>query len=356
MTMPPQPGAWGPGGQPPQPWGWGAPPPPKQNNMLKWLLAGVGVLLVIAITVGVTVIVMLNQDDGESSDSTAASGPPIASADDDGPVEIITSEPTCQGWMPARDAMARVQNSGWGDRDPDIAEEAWSPAQRAQYEAVANSLRETADQAVDFARQTPHRVVRELYEQFIAYSRAYADSVSSYTAKDNSLAQTSVAASYALGSICNSITEGSAAARSILVSPISAPADLRPPANPADADRVISSFTATCERLTTLHTGLVTDTEDWAKQDPNVPASKWSVDQRAIGDQTARLLDAFVDELENLAPTAQNPVFQDLASMAAVYLRTFADALATFEPADNYLFVVGTRANNVLVGACKAVG
>ena len=368
MTMPPRPGPWQPQGPPPVPPqgpppgyypqqpGWGGPPPPKRNSIIKWLLVGVGLLLVIAITVGVTVLVTIDGSGGGGpSTITSASGPPIASADDNGPVEIITSEPTCQAWMPARDAMARVQNSGWGDRDPNIARSDWTPQQRSQYEAVAKSLRETAEQAVGFAQQTPHRVVRELYEQFIAYSRAYADSITNYAPRDNAFAQTSVAASYALGSICNSIAEGSAAARSTSVSPIDAPADIQGASDPASPRPVVSTYDPTCEQLDSMHAQLVTDTADWSKQDPNVPASIWSTEQRSVAAKTARVLDSFAAELVSLTRNADNPTFQDLASTTAIYMRTFASALSTFEPADNYFFIIGTRVNNVLVGACRAV-
>jgi len=41
---------------------------------------------------------------------------------------------------------------------------------------------------VALAKRTPHRVMRELYEQFIAYSRAYADRIPTYTPPDDNFA------------------------------------------------------------------------------------------------------------------------------------------------------------------------
>ena len=105
MSLPPQPGPWDPGNPPPPgpPQGyqqhpgyypqtvWG-PQPPKQNNGLKWLLIAVAVLLVIAITVGVTLFFTRGSGGGGSTTPAASD---IASANDTGPVAIITSDPTC---------------------------------------------------------------------------------------------------------------------------------------------------------------------------------------------------------------------------------------------------------------------
>jgi hypothetical protein len=102
MSMPPQGEGWRPG----EPHGSGPPwqqgpflhppgPPPPTGNGLKWLLGAVVVLLVIAIAVGVTVIVMTRNDDSESSRSSASAPSDVASANDTGPVSVITDAPTC---------------------------------------------------------------------------------------------------------------------------------------------------------------------------------------------------------------------------------------------------------------------
>ncbi len=44
-------------------------------------------------------------------------------------------------------------------------------------------MRNAADQTVALAKLTPHRVMRELYQQFIAYARAYSDAIATYTLK-----------------------------------------------------------------------------------------------------------------------------------------------------------------------------
>ncbi|GAB7067458.1 hypothetical protein JCM12141A_17470 [Mycolicibacterium hodleri] len=101
MSTPPKGAGWQPG----EPHGSGPPwqqgpfvhppgPPPPTGNGLKWLLGAVAVLLVIAIAVGVTVIVLTRHRESEASPSATAVTGEIASADDTGPVSVVTDEPT----------------------------------------------------------------------------------------------------------------------------------------------------------------------------------------------------------------------------------------------------------------------
>ena len=354
--MPPQPGSWPPSGYYPQQSGWGGPPPPKQNNTIKWLLIGVGLLLVIAITVGVTVLVTNGGPGGDGqSTTTSASGPPVASADDTGPVEIITSEPTCQAWMPASQAMSRVQENGWGDRDPAVPAADWTASERYQHEAVAKSLEDTAAQAVEFARQTPHRLIRELFEQFIYYSRAYAESIPTYAPKDDYLSLASVASSSALDALCDSITYGSAAARSTDVDAVEPPSELPSPKDPAAPDALISSPSSTCTEIIGLRERLITSTAEWVKQDPNIPASQWTPEQRSLSEGAAQAMANYADDVEALGRSSGDPRLQDLASFSAVYFRGYVSSVPTYVLADNYLLLAGSRTTNVVVTACQAV-
>jgi len=50
------------------------------------------------------------------------------------------------------------------------------------------SLRNAADQTGNLVKVTPHRVVREMYEQFIAYARAFIEKIAQYQPNDNHLA------------------------------------------------------------------------------------------------------------------------------------------------------------------------
>ena len=72
---------------------------------------------------------------------------------------------------------------------------AWTEQQRAQYLAAGQAMRGAAAQTVGLVKLTPHRVMRELYEQFIAYARAYAQRIPNYIPADNNLVGTATSAS-----------------------------------------------------------------------------------------------------------------------------------------------------------------
>lgn len=82
-----------------------APVPPKRSNKWKWVLGALALLVVIGVTVAVTVTV-LGRGDKEADGSPPSAAPvkdnggnksnsDIASANDTGPVAIITEDPTC---------------------------------------------------------------------------------------------------------------------------------------------------------------------------------------------------------------------------------------------------------------------
>ena len=195
--------------QPPPP-----PPPQKSGGATKWLLAAIAVLLAIGVTIGATLL-FTRDGDGSSTPPTSSVASDIASANDTGPVEIITEEPTCDAFLGINDSLADIQANGWADDRGGYGPSAeWNSEQRADIEAVATAMRNSADQAVTLAKNTPHRVVRELYEQFIAYGRAYAESVADYRPVNNNLGTANVSAGSALVGICKTIENG-AARRSI---------------------------------------------------------------------------------------------------------------------------------------------
>ena len=216
MSVPPPPNQWGsqpptggqpagvpqwgppPGGAPagaPQ-WGpqqpWGPPPgpPPRRGGKGKWILAGIAVLAVIAVTVVITVLVVgKGAGGGESPTPTAGNGSGLDAANDKGPVGIITEDPTCDAWNRIADTYVATQTRvGWSSRDSSVPASAWTPDQRTMYETVGKAMNNAADQAESLVKVTPHRVVSELYEQFIAYARAFNSSVPEYKPEANYVA------------------------------------------------------------------------------------------------------------------------------------------------------------------------
>ena len=195
MSMPPQqPPGWQQG-----PWPLPATParrPRQEQHRVKWLLIAVAVLLVVGVTIGATLL--FSRGNGGGTSTTSSSAPPsdVASANDRGAVAIITQEPTCQTFLGINDGLANVQKRGWAAERATLGPAAeWTPDQRSQVQVVTTAMRNAAEQSVALAKQTPHRVIRQLYEQFIAYGRAYADSLPTYTPTNNGLASANVNAS-----------------------------------------------------------------------------------------------------------------------------------------------------------------
>ena len=187
-TPPPQPGPYGP---PPWPgqqsWPQQPGPPPQNGSGLKWLLIGVGLLLVVAITIGATLLFTRGSGSGTS---TATSAPPtsgtasdIASANDTGPVAIITAEPTCHAWSADPHGPFKCSNaSGWTQRDESAPASAWTPEQRAQIAAVADAMQQRRRSSGATWRSRPlTEWSANSTNKFIAYGRAYADSIPTYT-------------------------------------------------------------------------------------------------------------------------------------------------------------------------------
>lgn len=343
-----------PPGFPQGPWPQQPPPPPKGNST-KWLLIAIALLLVVGVSIGATLLFTRDGGDGPSNPPTSGVPSDIASANDTGPVSIITEEPTCKAFTAINNSLGDVQRNGWSEQRASLGAAAeWTPEQRTQVEAVATALVNSADQMVALARQTPHRVVRELYEQFIAYARAYRDSIPEYTPADDALAQANVNASAAIYGICQSIDTGSAS-RSISIppapeptSPVVAPSDLE------DPQRFITEANQSCddwdERLVEVRAG----TADWDKLDSAIPASQWTPERRAAEQSVQPILAKFADDMEAAGRSSGNPTFEDFASTAAIYFRAYLAVGDSYTGADSWLSYVPFRLANVISGACRA--
>ena len=306
MTHPPQPGQWDPAAPPPSPQQpppgyyppppWGAqqpPPPPSQNNGLKWLLVAVAVLLVIAISVGVTLF--FTRDGSDGGGPTKTSSPPTASggASPARTIPVLSRlSPTnlrARSWRSLQEALAadRVQRLAISGIHR-LPRRNGHPSNGRSSKPVGNAMRATADQAVDLAKQTPHRVMRELYEQFIAYGRAYADSLASYVPDDDFLSRANVSLSSAISAICDAIDYGGVIARAADGS------GGNPPSQPPQHRRSFGSAAipdGTGKYV--VPTGypvprpLRRSCRSGQRLDPKIPASQWTPEQRSIQDRAA---------------------------------------------------------------------
>ncbi|HJT90944.1 MAG TPA: hypothetical protein VJ777_03245 [Mycobacterium sp.] len=321
-------------------------------------MGAVALLAVIGVTVAVTLSVAGGGSGGNppTTSPTTGNGPdsPIASANDKGPATIITEDPTCAPVRPILETRAGQQRNGWDTRDPSIPASAWTPAQRAQYEAVGQSMRSSADQVVALVKLTPHRVMRELYEQLIAYSRAYADRIPTYKPPDDNLALVSIAAAGAISNICAALSYDSASARGPLVATPEAPSEVASTSDPAEPQRFLTDPNSVCPDWIAALSQFQNDTAAWLAIPSDIPASQWNPEQRAVNDAVAPVMSASADKLQALGARSGNPTLEDFAVLSAQYRRAYVLSLPSYIPADNYLANSALLLSGVVKAACQA--
>jgi hypothetical protein len=334
---------------------------PKQPHSLKWGLVAVSVLAVVAIAL--VAVVLLGGDpgkdavSGKSTTPSAASG--IASADDTGPVTVIHEDPSCAAWASISGNLANTLSllgqGEWNERDQSIPASAWDDKLRKQYLGAGQVMRSAAAQTVGLVKLTPHRVMRELYEQFIAYARAFVERIPNYTAADANLAGTAHSASSALAAICAAASNGAAAARGPLVESQSPPTKTAPPGNPTNPQRFLSAPNPVCREWKAALGKFGADTEDWQNLDPNIPSTFWNPQQKQVNMSVASVMIAYANKLQQLGRRSDNPIFNDFADLSAQYRRAFVLAVPTYDPTDNFLANAANYASTTILGACGAV-
>lgn len=344
-----------PGGQwgPPQQWAGG--PPPNKGGKGKWILIGLALVAVIAVSIVGTVLV-LRPDSGGGNGSTPSAqngNSEFASANDTGPANIVTEDPTCEAWgRIARDFADTANSVGWADRDPKVPAKDWTPEQRNTYETVSRELTEAVGLAPNLEKQTPHRVMRELYGQFVAYTQALIDAIPTYEYRHNPLANVSGATMSALSAVCAAVDYRSIQALAPLV-PESAP-----PTTPASitdqaGEKSINATMSICQDWISKAQQFDKDTAAWMSIDANIPASAWSPEQKAVYDAVPTVMTARADELEKLGRDSGNPAFEDFAVLAAQYLRAYVIAIPKYTSADNYVSDVSRYLVSSLLWACR---
>lgn len=357
-----QPPAWAPNPGAQQP----GPPPKKRGNGWKWGLGGVALLAVIGVTAAISISVVKGDGDGGkttqpltsgASQSPTASNSDIASANDTGPTTIITEDPTCAAWIPISNSIGAAQTKAhWADHDYTIPAASWTPELRAMYETVSNAMTTAADQSVALLKKTPHRVMREFYEQFIAYSRGFANSLSSYVAADNYIATVASNAYAVILYVCQAIDYKSAAARMPFVSDPAPPSTLVKPGDVNNPQRFMPAPDEDCSKWQSIFDKFDEDTGAWAAIDTNLSSSDWTSDQRAVIDSVTPVIKKYADDIEDLARSSNNPTVADFGVFSAQYWRAYLVALSTYTKADAYLAQVAGRSAAVIVFACRTLG
>lgn len=344
-----------PGGQwgPPQQWAGG--PPPNKGGKGKWILIGLALVAVIAVSIVGTVVVLRSGSGGST-----ASGPngntEFASANDTGPANIITEDPTCDAWgKVARGLAEKLKSIGWDDRDTAVSANSWTNEQRATYENASKIMSEAADQANNLVKLTPHRVMRELYEQFIAYNRAFIARIPTYNSADNGNVLVMNALGTATANVCSAIDYRSAQPVAPLVPSPKAPtaAPNEPVAN--ESRLFLADPNPVCKEWSDVADRYSDKTADWRALDPNTPGSEWTPEQRAINDAVAPVMLENADEIEALGRKSENATLEDFATLAAQYRRGYVATLPSYTDVDNFLAESAAQLVGSVHWACKAL-
>ncbi|MFY2860895.1 hypothetical protein ACOJVU_14255 [Mycobacterium sp. THU-M104] len=332
---------------------------PVRSNRPKWALLALTAVAVLAAALATSTL--LGHTGANDPSSTSSSGSAvgatsdIASAHDDGPVTVVIDDPTCGPWTAINNSLASGGQRLWNDRDRSVPASAWNDKQRIQFLAAGQAMGNAAAQSVGLVKLTPHRVVRELYEQFIAYTRAYVEHLPHYVPADDTLAGTANSASSALGAICAAVADGSAAERGPLVPPPAPPSQIAPVGNIAHPQRFLTKSNPVCSEWKSALDEFGEKTADWQKINPNVPSLWWNKEQKATNFAVAPVMNAYAGKLELLGRRAGNPTLQDFAVLSAQYRRAFVTAIPTYSPGDNHLANAANYASTTVLGACAAL-
>jgi hypothetical protein len=279
----------------------------------------------------------------------------FASANDTGPVNIITEDPTCDAWgRVVRTYADKSKSVNWGDRDPAIPATAWTVEQRSMYETVRDAMTEAGVQAAKLAKSTPHRVMRELYEQFIAYSTAFNNTLPDYKERDRHLASTTDSIATATAHICSAIEYRSVQPVAPLVSDPEPPAKVASISDTADTAPFLSSGDEKCSSWISMLSQFDGEIADWLAIDPEIAAHEWTPEQRAVNERVAPLMSNNADELERIGRESKNPIFEDFATLAAQYRRAYVLALPEYTSIDGFLAETSTNLVRTINSACKA--
>lgn len=348
-----QPGApW-----PQQPWVGGPRPSNTGGGKGKWILIGLALVAVIAVSVVGTVLVLRPDSGGGNGQSNTANGASeFASANDTGPANIITEDPTCEAWGKISDGL-EVAAPGWNDQDYSVPATEWTPEQRTAFEKKSAALASAIPNVNNIAKQTPHRVMRELYGQYIAYSQAVIDAIPTYSSTDKNVVAASNRLAGALNRVCDAIYFRAAQQTAPLIQSASAPTDVQmlDGDRKLTTERFVSSQDGICNEWVSSAERFDSDTAPWRKLNIKVSATEWTPEQSSVMDSVVPIMQAYADDMERLGRESGNLVFEDFAVLAAQYLRAYTQGVPTFTPNITYMSSVAVLISNSVYWACKAV-
>jgi hypothetical protein len=332
---------------------------PDRRRWLTWVLGATSVILAAALVVVASILAGRSGDaaagDPVQEASSAGTGARPASAGDVGPASIVVEDPTCPEWTRISAALTEVQHRVmWFDRDGAIPAVEWTPEQAKMYSTVATALGSVAVQARSLSRATPHRVMREAYEQVIAYAQEQINRIPHYQAADISVARATDSLVGAVTSMCAAAMSGSAQARAPLTPAVSPPTSIK------DADEIsrrilMADNSSICAEWVPMSANYQSGVAAFNAADWQSPAAEWTYDQHYLTETAVPLINQFADESEQLSRRSNNPAAEDLAVLSAQYLRAYVQALPTYVPADRALADTAAYLTKAVDNACAAV-
>lgn len=154
-------------------------------------------------------------------------------------------------------------------------------------------------------------------------------------------------AGWILGGLGNSDSK----ATPVKSAPVTATAEAPPPLAatvPQVPDRACSDWAS-------INNSYLAKQADWTATDPNIPASQWSSQQRAL---TAEVISTMKDEaaeLRQLAERASAPELRMLLQLTAQYQDLFAERLPNYVPADHALWTAANDFGNGATSLCTVM-
>ena len=198
--------------------------------------------------------------------------------------------------------------------------------------------------------------MRELYEAFTAYGRAYSEALPNYQPTDDFLAQTSLAALDSITHICAANRSRVASVQEPGLAPVAPPTTPPMVADPANPQRFLPQPNPTCPRWTQDDAALQERTQAWSALDPNVGTAQLNKEQVLIYDDVVPVLTTRADAMESAGRGrgSGNAVAEDFATLGALYFRAYAKAVPLVWAGDHDLAEVGFNLNELISVACQA--
>ncbi|ORX18416.1 hypothetical protein AWC31_14015 [Mycolicibacterium wolinskyi] len=313
-------------------------------------------VLSLALAVAVTVLVVRPDDaNGPAKADAPSPNPGYASANDTGPANIVTEDPTCEAWTKVAHSL-EVAVPEWNKQDYSVPATEWSPAQRAVFEKQSVSLKEAIPKVANLAQRTPRRVMWELYGQFNAYAQAVIDSIPTYSANDNEIVAASNQFTGALTRVCDAIYYRAAQQTSPVVALASPPTGAQAPGAGSSPvpEQFLHSDDGTCADWIAMVEQFNAEAKGWRSIDSRIPATEWTTDQKAVMDAVAPIMTSYANNMERLGRGSGNPVWEDFAVFAAQYMRAYVQAIPTYTPNVSFMASQSTLLASAIHWACKS--